>query len=66
MDGVGVFLPEAVLVETRNSMLQPALCYMPPARGNTPADLEYLAHIIHAAREYGFPAWYVARLESFR
>jgi hypothetical protein len=66
MDRVGVFLPEAVLVETQNSKLQPAMCYMPPARGNQPADLDYLEHIISAAREYGFPAWYVERLESFR
>jgi hypothetical protein len=66
MDRVGVFLPEAVLVETQNSKLQPAMCYMPPARGNQPADLGYLEHIIGAAREYGFPAWYVERLEGFR
>ena len=66
MDGVGVFLPEAVLVETRHGALQPAMCYIPPSREDKPADREYVGHLATAAREYGFPEWYVARLESFR
>nr|WP_315235978.1 gamma-glutamylcyclotransferase family protein [uncultured Albidiferax sp.] len=65
MDGVGVFLLQAVLVETEGEKLQPALCYIPPARGHQPADRGYLAHLVSAARGYGFPAWYVERLESF-
>ncbi|SDP41341.1 Gamma-glutamyl cyclotransferase, AIG2-like [Rhodoferax sp. OV413] len=65
MDGIGVFLPQAVLVETEGGKLQPALCYIPPARGNQPADRGYLAHLVSAARGYGFPGWYVERLESF-
>src|SRR4051812_25379053 len=28
--GVGIFLPEAVLVETRDRKMLPALCYIPP------------------------------------
>jgi AIG2-like family len=63
-DGVGVFLPEAVVVETSNSRLLPAMCYMPPMRGTEPPDLVYVERIIEAAKQHGFPAWYVNRLES--
>ena len=64
--GVGVFLPEAVVVETSNNRMLPAICYMPPGRKNDPADLVYVEHIIKAAREHGFPKWYLSRLEKFR
>lgn len=66
MDGVGVFLPEAVIVETSSGCLLPAICYIPPVRGNKPADLDYLERLITTARGYGFPEWYVERLERFR
>ncbi len=62
MSGVGVFLPEAVVVESRHGGLLPAMCYIPPSRGDQPADTEYIGHLIAAAREYGFPEWYIARL----
>ena len=65
-DGVGVFLPEAVVVETGNNRMLPAICYMPPGRKDDPADLVYVEHIIKAAREHGFPKWYLGRLEEFR
>ena len=65
-DGVGVFLPEAVIVETQDNKQLPATCYMPPARGTQAADIAYVGRIIEAAREHGFPAWYVNRLESLR
>lgn len=65
-DGVGVFLPEAVLVETADAALRPALCFIPPAPGDEPPDLAYLDLLIAAAREYGFPAWYVDRLDRVR
>ncbi len=65
MDGVGVFLPEAVLVEARGGALRPALCYIPPARGDRPAEREYVERLLAVAREYGFPQWYIERLESF-
>lgn len=65
-DGVGVFLPEAVVVETANNRLLPALCYMPPTRGTQPPDTLYVERILEAARQHGFPAWYVNHLESFR
>jgi hypothetical protein len=65
-DGVGVFLPEAVLVETGEAVFQPALCFIPPAPGHEPPDLAYLDLLIAAARGHGFPAWYLARLEQHR
>jgi hypothetical protein len=65
-EGVGVFLPEAVIVETGAGSLQPATCYIPPACGNAPADLDYLERLLAAARGHGFPNWYLARLERFR
>jgi Gamma-glutamyl cyclotransferase, AIG2-like len=64
MDGVGVFLPEAVNVELQNGSLQAALCYIPPARVSKPADIEYLERLITTAQEYKFPAWYVQRLKN--
>jgi hypothetical protein len=66
MDGVGVFLPEAVLVQTQDGKLEPALCYIPPTIDNQPADREYLDRLLDAGRSYGFPEWYLDRLESFR
>ena len=65
-DGVGVFLPEAVIVEASNNRMLPAICYMPPGRKNDPADLAYVELIIKAASEHGFPQWYLSRLEKFR
>ena len=64
--GVGIFLPEAVIVETNDNRHLPAMCYMPPARGTKPADLAYVGRIIEAAQKHGFPSWYVNRLESLR
>ena len=62
----GTYLPEAVLVETDSGRLISALCYIAPSRPPTrPAD-DYLDWILGPAREYGFPDWYIERLESFR
>jgi Gamma-glutamyl cyclotransferase, AIG2-like len=64
MDGVGVFLPEAVHVELQNGNLQAALCYIPPARVSKPADIAYLERLITTAQEYEFPTWYVQKLKN--
>lgn len=64
-DGVGVFLPEAVVVETSDNRMLPAICYMPPGRKDDPADLVYVERIIKAGREHGFPKWYLSHLEEF-
>jgi cation transport regulator ChaC len=59
------YLPEAVLVHTRDGRSQPALCYIAPQMAERSADTAYLSRIVVPARELGFPEWYVARLESF-
>jgi hypothetical protein len=61
-----VYLPEAVLVQTLGGLWRPALCYLCPAMTPRPADNAYVERIAGPARDFGFPAWYVARLESFR
>jgi hypothetical protein len=65
-DGVGVFLPEAVVVETGDHRWVPALCYMPPSRGSESPDLPYVERLIQAGQEHGFPAWYLRRLDEVR
>lgn len=65
-DGIGTFLPEAVVVETSDHRFLPALCYMPPARGTQSADLPYVDKLIEAARGHGFPQWYLRHLEVLR
>jgi len=62
--GVGEFLPRAVTVETRDGKTSPSLCFIPPTYENLPADRDYLEKLISAGREYGFPAWYLAKLAS--
>lgn len=64
MDGVGVFLPEAVNVELQNGSLQAALCYIPPARISQPADVAYLERLITTAQEYEFPTSYIQKLKK--
>ena len=62
----GVYLPEAVLAETRDGNRLPALTYIAQALEEAPAAADYVERIVAPAREYGFPAWYIERLESFR
>jgi hypothetical protein len=62
----GTYLPEAVLVETEGGRLVPALCYIAPTRPPARPDDDYLDRITGPARAYGFPAWYLERLESYR
>jgi hypothetical protein len=60
------YLPEAVLAETRDGKYKPAMCYVCPAMGPRPATNDYIDRIVVPAREYGFPLWYIQRLETFR
>jgi len=60
------YLPEAVLCEKLNGALVPALCYIAPRTEPAPATDEYLDRIVEPARQFGFPQWYLDRLESFR
>jgi hypothetical protein len=60
-----VYLPEAVLAEQLGGGLRPALCYIAPAMRAAPADPAYVERILRPARELGFPASYLARIERF-
>lgn len=57
--------PQAVLAWTPSGQLEPALCYLSPEVPAGPPAAEYVARIIAPARKFGFPDWYVRRLESF-
>jgi|SRR5580704_3940979 hypothetical protein len=61
-----VYLPEAVIAQTLDGKVRPALCYVCPAMVERPASAEYVDRITEPAREYGFPLWYIERLERFR
>ena len=60
------YLPQAVLIQTREGAWRPALCYIAPAMAPGPPDPAYVARIVSPARELGFPEWYIARLEEPR
>lgn len=60
------YLPEAVLVVTRDGKWRAALCYICPAMEARPPDRDYVDRILNPARESGFPDEYIKRLESFR
>jgi hypothetical protein len=62
----GMYLPEAVVVETEGARLLPALCFISPDRLPARPDNHYLDWIITPARQYGFPDWYIEHLERFR
>lgn len=59
-----VYLPEAVLVETRTGLLRPALCYIAPAMKPAPADPDFVRQLAQCVRETGHPDWYAAYVES--
>ena len=59
------YLPEAVIVEVDGSF-RPALCYIATSMVPRPAADDYVDRVVRPARRFGFPAWYVDRLETFR
>lgn len=60
------YLPEAVLVQTLDGKLKPVMTYICPDMVPRPAENAYVDRIVNPAKSYGFPEWYIARLESFR
>jgi hypothetical protein len=61
----GAYHPHPVLAYTLAGQAEPALCYIAPDLTRGPASAEYVGRIVEPARAYGFPSWYVSRLESF-
>lgn len=62
----GVYLPEAVIIQTQRGSLRPALCYIAHDIAPAPASDEYIDRIVNPGHAYGFPQWYIDRLNSFR
>jgi len=60
------YLPEAILTFTRDGKLRPAMTYICPQMDPRPADPAYVERIARPARQFGFPDWYLERIESFR
>jgi hypothetical protein len=65
-DLAGIYLPEPVLVETLDGKWKAALCYISPAMEPRTPTNEYIERIVGPAKQYGFPNWYIARLDAFR
>jgi len=61
----GIYLPYPVLAHTTSGQAAPALCYIAPRIEAAPASPDYVGRILEPARKYGFPRWYIERLESF-
>jgi hypothetical protein len=62
----GTYLPHAVTVELADGSLRAALCYLGSVLGSGSPRADYVDRIVTPARSFGFPAWYIARLEGFR
>ena len=60
-----LYLPEPVLVQTVAGLWRPALCYICPAMVPRPPENAYVERVLKPARQFGFPPWYVERLERF-
>jgi hypothetical protein len=60
------YLPHPVLAQTRTGAWFAALCYIAQTMAARPPDLAYVDRIVQPAREFGFPDWYIKRLESQR
>jgi hypothetical protein len=58
-------LPEAVSVQTMDGKWRPALCFIAEDLETRAADPAYVNRILQPARELGFPAWYIRKLEAF-
>ncbi len=60
------YLPHAVLCEKLDGTFLPALCYLCPEMETASTTNEYLDRIVGPARTFGFPDWYIERLEDYR
>jgi hypothetical protein len=60
------YLPHPVLVQVKNGAWVPALCYIAPMMVERAPDPAYVDRILQPARAYGFPEWYIRRLEAER
>jgi hypothetical protein len=61
-----VYLPEAVMVQTLDEKWMPVMTYICPEMQPQQAEEAYVERIARPAREFGFPDWYIERIERFR
>jgi hypothetical protein len=61
-----VYLPEAVIVQTLDEKWIPAMAYLCPEMEPRQADEAYVERIAAPAGKFGFPRWYIDRIDSFR
>src|SRR5580658_7858060 len=60
------YLPEAILTYSADGKLRPAMTYICSAMELRTAELAYVERIAGPGRRYGFPDWYIKRIEHFR
>ncbi|NVJ97076.1 MAG: gamma-glutamylcyclotransferase [Alphaproteobacteria bacterium] len=60
------YRPEAMMVFTRGGKMVPALVYISSDMKPGFADNEYVDKVLKAATSYGFPKWYLERIEAFK
>ena len=60
-----VYRPEAVVAETLEGMLRPALCYLAAEMTPGRADPDYVRELAACVRALGLPEWYALHVESF-
>jgi Gamma-glutamyl cyclotransferase, AIG2-like len=59
------YVPEAVLAETRDGLVRPALCYFADEMPEAAADPGYVRQLAQCVRDLGHPEWYALHVESF-
>lgn len=60
-----VYLPEAVLVHTKEGLAVPAMTYVCPALSGASPDPEYVAKLVIAAEGLRLPANYISHIRAF-
>lgn len=59
------YRPAAVVVESVEGSLIPALCYFADEMADGPADEQHVRMLLEPAQQLGFPDWYLRRIRSF-
>jgi hypothetical protein len=60
------YLPEAVLTTTADGKLRPSMTYISPHMIARAAEGAYVERIAASAKNFGFPSWYLERIEGFK
>lgn len=57
--------PTPVLIRHADGALRPVLCFVVPDMAVGPAHADHVRPLLDSARAFGFPRWYVERIEGF-